>query len=265
MKKCRHASCTVVITLLKNFSLASACQFRASCQLMAISSGTVQLIGAGHANDQPTCSEDEPIASDSSSSGHAEQYDRPCLIGQCSKIMTVIHNLKNVIMIEGKPFKPSWENDAALGGWYAMDNKISDILEKKKKEKYRWHMKEVPTNSRHYYDLKNMTQYIQHLTPVYGGNEWKTITGNDGSGNTIGMGDWKMRRIYQEVTFSYKLKQKIKKIHGGRRFLLDLQEEDSSLTYGPLKSKKEKYKTEKKQAGMQVKKKSMKVKKVKQA
>ena len=229
-----------------------------------ISSGTVQLIGAGHANDQPTCSEDEPIASDSS--GHTEHssclepltvqamdYHSSCLIGQCSKIMTVIHNLKNVIMIDGKPFKPSWENDAALGGWYAMDNKISDILEKtyKKKEKYRWYMKETTTmkdmrstvgiTERHYYDLKNMTQYIQINSAYDGGMNWKTITGNDGSTNSIGMEDWKMRRIYQEVTFSDKIKQLIKKAKKVKKV--------------KKKSMKEKYKTEKwKQAGMQVKK-----------
>ena len=150
---------------------------------------------------------------------------------------------KKVTMIEGKPHKPSWESDARIGGWYAMDDTISDILEKKKKAKYRWHMKEVPL-SRHYYDLKNMTQYIQLLD----GNEWKTITGNDGSTDCIGMDEWKMRRIYREVTKWKHYREATKRKQAG------------------MKDKK----TEKrKQAGMKVKKsmkqvkKSMKVKKVK--
>ena len=269
MKKCRHASCTVVITLLLNFSLASACQFRASCQLMAISSGSSQEIGSEDPEPEPRPEPDScrELESRPELESYPELESRP----------VIIHNLKNVVVIGGKPHKPSWENEALkdgipwrtpgrIGGWYPMDNKMSDILEEKKKEKWDWHMKAGPTKRHvHIYDLKNMTQYIQLWD---GGMKiWKTIIGNDGSMEALeyGIPDWKMRRIYQEVTFSYKLKQKIKKIHGGRRFLLDLQEEDSSLTYGPLKSKKEKYKTEKKQAGMQVKKKSMKVKKVKQA
>ena len=104
-------------------------------------------------------------------------------------------------MIEGKPHKPAWEQDGINGGWYAMDNTISDILEKKKKSKkseHQWHQEDLEASSDHlelqsgparrYFDLKNMTQCRQHL---HHGNEWMTM------GRIV-----KIRRIYREVTFS---------------------------------------------------------------
>ena len=102
-------------------------------------------------------------------------------------------------MIEGKPHKPAWEQDKDNDGqWHAMDNTISDILEKKKKSKkseHQWHQEDLEASSDHlelqsgparrYFDLKNMTQCRQHL---HHGNEWMTM------GRIV-----KIRRIYREV------------------------------------------------------------------
>jgi hypothetical protein len=107
-------------------------------------------------------------------------------------------------MIEGKPHKPAWEQDKDNDGqWHAMDNTISDILEKKKanikkkESEHQWHQEDVVKKAdesepaepaRRYYDLNNKTQCRQHLVH---GNEWMTVS------RIV-----KIRRIYREVTFS---------------------------------------------------------------
>ena len=104
--------------------------------------------------------------------------------------------------IEGNFYKPTWEQEGTNGGWSALSNNISDILEKKanikkKESEHQWHQEDVVKKAdeselaepaRRYYDLNNKTQCRQHLVH---GNEWMTVS------RIV-----KIRRIYREVTFS---------------------------------------------------------------
>lgn len=96
--------------------------------------------------------------------------------------------------------KVSWECESLHGrhpaqpqSWEAMDDTISDILEKKKKANQPCHCEYDPpcgmTPFRELFDLKNMRRYRQ----FFDGKVWKTTAWNDGEH------EWKIRRIYHEV------------------------------------------------------------------
>ena len=99
-----------------------------------------------------------------------------------------------VTKIKGKAYKASWEQEGKQGEWYAMDDTLSETLEKTRPSAKAWQCQiknrpDEPNNTepaRRYYDLKNMTQCRQHLVHQ---NEWKTVS------RIV-----KIRRIYREIT-----------------------------------------------------------------